>query len=346
MPDTDQHLPSPDEPASGPVLDVLRGVAIASVLLAHYPWRFLGGGQALAGYGDAAMVLFFVAEGYGASLSLRGRRQSGFSQGGFYFAQFLRLYPLYWAALAVLACLPGPAPDAFAWLGLQSPYWYVHALVQCVALAPLFHWLRQRHGAEGFLSGLLLAAAAVNVAAWQLPEPARAVAFSNLFAYRGVVLGHVALFAASMLLPDLAARVRKPEGPGRAGWRAGIARAQALAAWLVALVLLGAASGGFSDVLGGVGLSLASLVFAAALLSGRAGIPLAGTFALLGRNAYAMYLFEPFLYVLLFTAHVPLWTPQGAALYAGALPAFVFVCRTLGVGAGALARLSGLSRIR
>jgi len=59
-----------------------------------------------------------------------------------------------------------------------------------------------------------------------------------------------------------------------------------------------------------------------------------------------MYLFEPFLHALLLAAHVPLWSPLGAALYAGALPAFVFVCWTLGLGAGALARLSGVPRTR
>jgi peptidoglycan/LPS O-acetylase OafA/YrhL len=80
-----------------PQLDGLRALAIASVMLAHFEFRFLASVPLRLG-----VDLFFVLSGFLITrILLRGEPTPGFI-GGFYIRRALRLFPLYYLALAVI----------------------------------------------------------------------------------------------------------------------------------------------------------------------------------------------------------------------------------------------------
>lgn len=99
---TDRSSPSrPRERIPG--LDVLRGLAALSVLAFHYTTRFgiIFGHPAAppfyAPWGQRGVEVFFVISGFAIELSL----QSGGRARDFAVSRAVRLYPTFWAALAV-----------------------------------------------------------------------------------------------------------------------------------------------------------------------------------------------------------------------------------------------------
>ena len=84
-------------------LDALRGIAAFSVLLFHYfniyPKLFPQGQRppALFEYGGYGVLLFFAISGFVIAFSLEGTR----SAADFAVKRFARLYPVYWAAMAL-----------------------------------------------------------------------------------------------------------------------------------------------------------------------------------------------------------------------------------------------------
>ena len=91
-----------------PALDGLRGVAVLMVLLFHFAHLDRPGGAAqrwllgATGAGWAGVDLFFVLSGFlitGILLDARGAR--GYFR-AFYLRRVLRIFPLYYAYLAVL----------------------------------------------------------------------------------------------------------------------------------------------------------------------------------------------------------------------------------------------------
>ncbi|GFK94382.1 hypothetical protein NNJEOMEG_02226 [Fundidesulfovibrio magnetotacticus] len=318
---------------------VLCGAA-AAVVLASAAWDALTGGELAASrYGTAALAMLLLAYGHASALMLEhAAGQDGLRR--FYLAWAVRVFPLHALALAAWAVLEGRMPDGWAWAGLRSPFWIVEALVPCVALAPAFQALRRRFGQEGFAGGLLMGTALVNAVAWQLPETWRTVAFSDLFAFRGVVLGQLAVFAAGMLLPELARRMASTGATARGITPA--RRVQALAAYVVILFLLGERKGGFSDVLGAAGIFLFSMAFAAALLAGRAGFPAPRALAALGRGALALCLFVPLAFQALPALGVVPGSSQSALAAAVALLVCLSLCLPAGRGLERLARATGM----
>jgi peptidoglycan/LPS O-acetylase OafA/YrhL len=86
-----------------PGIDVLRGLAAIAVLAFHFTTRFgivFGHPTAppfSAPWGEHGVELFFVISGFAIELSLESRR----APADFLWSRVLRLYPTYWAALAV-----------------------------------------------------------------------------------------------------------------------------------------------------------------------------------------------------------------------------------------------------
>src|ERR1041384_3563122 len=86
-----------------PGLDVLRGLAAGAVLAFHYPTRFgIVFGHPTAPWcsvpwGEHGVEVFFVVSGFAIELSLETNRTAR----DFLVSRALRLYPTFWAALAV-----------------------------------------------------------------------------------------------------------------------------------------------------------------------------------------------------------------------------------------------------
>jgi peptidoglycan/LPS O-acetylase OafA/YrhL len=95
------ETPRPRERIPG--LDVLRGLAAIAVMAFHYTTRFgIVFGHPTAPpfsvpWGEHGVEVFFVISGFAIQLSLESRRTAG----DFLLSRALRLYPTFWAALAV-----------------------------------------------------------------------------------------------------------------------------------------------------------------------------------------------------------------------------------------------------
>jgi peptidoglycan/LPS O-acetylase OafA/YrhL len=92
-----------------PGLDVLRGLAAIAVLAFHYTTRFgivFGHPTAppfSAPWGEHGVEVFFVISGFAIELSLESKRTAG----DFLVSRALRLYPTFWAAVAVTFAVVG-----------------------------------------------------------------------------------------------------------------------------------------------------------------------------------------------------------------------------------------------
>jgi peptidoglycan/LPS O-acetylase OafA/YrhL len=102
-----------------PELDSLRGIAVVSVLLYHYTvaydqhFKINSPGHFHFRFGFLAVELFFIISGFVIFLTLDNTRKSA----DFLVSRFSRLYPAYWAAIAItlltLYFLPVPTLGHF-----------------------------------------------------------------------------------------------------------------------------------------------------------------------------------------------------------------------------------------
>jgi peptidoglycan/LPS O-acetylase OafA/YrhL len=100
-------------------LDLLRALAISSVLLFHFDFPrdqlFL---RALAHYGWTGVDLFFVLSGFliGGQLFARMQKHQAFQLGNFYGRRFLRTLPCYFVMLGVYAIYSHHLGQGMQWL--------------------------------------------------------------------------------------------------------------------------------------------------------------------------------------------------------------------------------------
>lgn len=344
--------PSPPQPTpvARDTTAALRGIAILIVLVSHFLTNFIVSHDSFGHAGNAAVALFFIASGYGNAWSLEKRQAGGhFSLRRFYGDRFFRLYPLYWLALCGIWASTKVAPDIWAISGVKTPYWFVGAIIQCAVVAPLLYGILKRVGPWRFSLGLFGLLAAATSGAMALPEDIRAIVFSNTVSYRNIVLGHLGFFGIGMALafvPCAGSKAqptpasRQPQaGPTAAPLRAKALGMLALAGLLPGLVLLGEPKDQLSASLAGLGLAALCTAFTVFLLSGKAQLPLARGLVFLGRNSYALYLFEPSYFWAMTLAGFNPWTRAGLFWCVLATPAFLFFCQLAESSAAWLSRL-------
>lgn len=326
-------------PAARDTTAALRGIAILIVLLSHFLTNFVVSHDSFGHAGNAAVALFFIASGYGNAWSLKKRHAGGcFQLRDFYRDRFFRLYPLYWLALGCIWASTKAAPDVWAICGVKTPYWFVGAIIQCAVVAPLLYDILRRVGPWRFSWGLFGLLAAATAAATWLPEDIRAIIFSNTLTYRNIVLGHIGFFGIGLVLAFVpfagskarpaTASFRPPARPATASRRAKALGLLALAGLTPGLVVLGEPKGQLAASLAGLGLAALCTAFTVLFLSGRARLPLARTVAFLGRNSYALYLFEPSYFWAMASLGFNPWTTAGRFWCVLAMPAFALFCQT------------------
>jgi len=154
-----EEIPSPVRPKGNyyPMLDGVRALAVATVLVGHFvPIKWA---QEIVSYGDIGVVVFFVLSGYLITgILLRLRAQTGLEFSAkirlFYVRRVLRIFPIYYLTILVLfvvgylpVCdniirlltyslnIPG-LPLALP-LGQASHFWSLHVEEQFYLLWPL-----------------------------------------------------------------------------------------------------------------------------------------------------------------------------------------------------------------
>ncbi len=305
----------------------LRGIAIFIVLLSHFLTNFIVNHDSFGHAGNAAVALFFIASGYGNAWSLKKRQAGGnFSLCDFYRDRFFRLYPLYWLALCCIWASTKVVPDVWAFSGIKAPYWFVSAIIQCAVVAPFLYGILKRLGPGRFSLGLIACLALATAGATWLPEDLRAIAFSNTVSYRNIVLGHIGFFGIGLALAFVP--LAAPQAPSAtASGRPKALGLLALALFLPALVVLGETRGPLAGSLAGLGLAALCTAFTTLFLSGRAQLPWPRAMAFLGRNSYALYLFEPSYFWAMALAGFNPWTKAGLFWCVLAMPAFALFCQ-------------------
>lgn len=216
-------------------LDGLRGLAALAVVLFHFTVqfpRFVPGGIAPFTFGPGAygVHLFFMISGFVILMSVAQRGTAHFAR-----SRFIRLYPVFWAAVLLTSLVltldpllgPGPGPlqllanltmfEQYAHIEpIDGAYWSLtyelgfYIMMFALFASPLHLWI-------GWLPAwMTLGAAAFPVVGWGIPHPLHLVIgvseYSHLFAAglalylartEGFALRHVAVLAAVPLVQGL-----------------------------------------------------------------------------------------------------------------------------------------------
>ncbi len=287
-----------------PGLDVLRGLAALAVLAFHYTTRFgdiFGHPLApafLVPWGLRGVEVFFVISGFAIELSL----ESYGSAREFFVSRAIRLYPTFWAALAITLAVVGVCglPDRV--VSFRSALLNVTMIPASLGgdVADAVYWTLER---ELRFYGLVLLLLSLGLRRYTVHVLLAAVALQTLGA-RGTWMPHwladvtnagwAHLFASGMLL----ARTRRKPSPGTYA--------------LVAICLMA------SRVLGITQFAYGSAAVVLVWLSTHASVRgvMAAAPAFLGRISYPLYLVHQYVgYVVI------------RALYArGATPGLAIAC--------------------
>lgn len=215
-----------------PMLDGLRAVAAAAVLLTHVAFQTgevaRGAGGALLGRFDAGVAVFFVLSGFllyrpHAAALRTGRRPPGMRR--YALRRAARILPAYWLALAAVVVTANTAPAGqvatHLWLGqtyqgslfpTYTQTWSLCAEVAFYAVLPLLAWLVRRVAARYGPAG-----------EWWTLAGLAALGYGYIGLVRGAGLpdrallwlpGHLDWFAAGMAVAALWARLALPSaGP-------------------------------------------------------------------------------------------------------------------------------------
>ncbi len=148
--------------------DSLKGLAILAVLINHYMNDFST--INVGGFANTIVSVFFLLSGYGIFVSVTKKVVNDFSLkslGLFYRDRLVRLFPLYWIALALQMWVnhePYQVSDFFG-IGAEEHYWFISAILQCYFLSPILAYALDRRKYLAFFSVTSLVLGAFILAA-------------------------------------------------------------------------------------------------------------------------------------------------------------------------------------
>jgi peptidoglycan/LPS O-acetylase OafA/YrhL len=211
------------------VTDYLRGLAIAVVLVSHYSSTYDEDFYThyLNNYGNAFMAIFFILAGYGAYYSFE-KRFAGKSTNLRVISRYLidralRIYPLYWLALLMVALVEPqnfPVGDlgivqvlavATGFPFITTPLWFIPSILQCYIFAPFLYLIFKKIGLRRFAYFNLAMLVMIMITSQEyvhllsrfermtsitIPDPTGVL-------FRGVFLGNVFLFSVGIMTPML-----------------------------------------------------------------------------------------------------------------------------------------------
>jgi len=295
--------------------NALKGLAIITVLVAHYASRYDYDfySRWMTDYATEAIAIFFVLSGFGIFYSLERRFSSGESTGrillGFAYARFVRIYPLYWLSMATIPLFYMPLPEYYdqmyhsglysvlIWLGFplirNNELWFITAILQCYWLAPLLYYGLKRLGLARFaiLTAVLLAGATFISAIFYFQEYSLLhlpyIEAPLVLFYKNFLLGNVFLFALGMMMAPLAAA-------GARFFRGYLPLALTTVAFVALLYLTRGASPAWQN--SGFFLTpffyISIMLFCLAVVINEPPVPLGFLIRSFGRHSYTVYLFN------------------------------------------------------
>lgn len=263
-----------------PEIDRLKGLALILVLINHASGAL---GVTDWAHGEVGVDIFIIVSGFTLALN-----STGLSARDFFQRRFLRIYPAYWAALALFLCgnawiFADHRPAADIWLhilglhGFAQPqyfssindsFWFISIIVLLYAA---FFLLRRR------LHDLALVAGTGAVLT---------AAVCGLYLYTG---NFGALLHLGVRMPDLF--IGLIAGQLASGRKAEVGWSGLLATGLLAVGYLSVFRGvNFGDPVAGVAWIVLFLWADRLLMKSSAAAPIAGGFAFLGLYSYEIYL--------------------------------------------------------
>ncbi len=305
-------------------------------------------------YASEFVAIFFVLAGLGSFYSFRNllrrhqsRRLSLRMVGGYYMKRALRIYPMYWLALATI---PFILPEYgrlheptihtlavyMAYPGVAAPgiYWFIPALVQCYLLAPLLYLFFSRLSMRVYLAFIAFTTTVFMVVTryysellaltdgFGVPDP------EALF-YRPMFMANIVLFALGIAIPGLLA-----------GWPAWLRGGWAvLAAALVMLLMMYLVRDNdtlfrLSHLILFPGYMLSIMFFCLVSLASGLRLPLYRVLTPMGESSYPPYLFHRHYFGLLAMAGIVVGDSLISVAFTLLLfPLFLLFCRWL-EGAG------------
>ena len=124
--------------------DILKGIVILSVMINHFINNNIDQTldyQYFLGYANGLIIIFFILSGYGIYYSLnKAVVEDSMSKKWqqFYFKRIVRIYPLFVISLLLISIIAGSLVAIPSFFFIQSPYWFIDAIVYCYLLTPIF----------------------------------------------------------------------------------------------------------------------------------------------------------------------------------------------------------------
>jgi peptidoglycan/LPS O-acetylase OafA/YrhL len=303
-------------------LDGIRGAAILLVLWYHFGRSAVGMGfdnpvLKLGGIGWVGVDLFFVLSGFLITGILYDSKSSEKFFGNFYARRALRIFPLYYGALAVVILMSIAWPAAGVW-GTHSPAWIGLYLTNVLLAAEgpesvgilghywslaieehfyllwpfLVRWSTRRQlmmAACGIMAGALILRIVLTMSGTDA---------ESIYVLTPTRMDSLAIGAFCSLL------IRAPGTASRAAWPAWAVMLAGAAA-IGVIILIERSFSNHTTLMRTVGFTILAVTFGAAiiatlttpLLKGLAGN---GVLRWVGRYSYGLYVWHPIVAVLLF----------------------------------------------
>jgi len=263
--------------------------------------------------------------------------------GRYFLDRALRIYPLYWLALTIMAILQPqlfPVSELGAWdtflvfAGFPfvvSPLWFVVAIIQCYIFAPFLYLIYRKLRCRRYIVFNLALAVLVlltseeyahvlslyrKVMTFEFPEP-------TIVLYRGIFLGNVLLFSLGLMLPPLI----RLYGERMRSWAIFYMCVFSLPV-LTLIVRYDSLIWQRDQLLVEWAYYIGVFCFCLMTMVMRPWLPFGGTVKLLGRYSYSLYLFHDFLFqVLIMLGLFEDILPVSLAIVLALFPLLIWFCR-------------------
>ena len=122
-------------------------MAITGVLINHFVNLF---SDDFLGYANGLISIFIILSGYGIFYSLNKKPVRNWKK--FFIKRLIRIYPLFFIAMIFYTVFVGTNFTVLQFFFINSPYWFVDAIIYCYLLTPIFFYILEKMTPNKFLA--------------------------------------------------------------------------------------------------------------------------------------------------------------------------------------------------